>query len=314
MAKKKTPTKGKPEADSTLLAALLTPHHRQIILDTETTGLFATKGDRLLELGCVEIVEGKLTGKVFHAFVNPQRDVPAEAIAVHGLTGAFLRDKPTFDKVYKDFLAFVKGAEIVIHNAPFDVGFLNMELAKVGAKPITELVDKVTDTLTIAKQVWNGKRNSLDALCERLGVDNSGRTQHGALLDAQLLAEVYMRMGQGQSALSLLDGATQEQIKSQITAEDIIDLSTITLEVLKATDDELAEHEKTMDGIEKESKKMSVWRKLEKGLDVKAEYLPDGTLVQAKPAEPAPPRPAPESDPSEANESDDPRPSPSFEF
>ena len=282
-----------------------------IVFDTETTGLFPTKGDRLLEIGCVEVIDGKVTGKVFHSFVNPQRDVPAEAIAVHGLTGAFLRDKPTFDKVYKDFMSFVKDAEVVIHNAPFDVGFLNMELAKVGAPDFNSLVHKVTDTLAVAKQVWNGKRNSLDALCERLGVDNSGRTQHGALLDAQLLAEVYMRMGQGQSTLSLLDGATQEQIKSQVGADSIIDLSTITLEVLKATDEELAEHENTMNTIEKESKRMSVWRKLEKGLDIKTEYLPDGTPVQAKAPEPEPPKPAPVN---ETDESDEPRPAPSFEF
>ena len=293
MAKKKASSKAKGGVDAdefAALAALLPPSPRQIVLDTETTGLMAANGDRLVEIGCVEIVDGKVTGRIFHTFINPQRDIPDDAIAVHGLTAAFLRDKPTFEKVYRDFLEFVKHAEIIIHNASFDVGFLNMELEKVGGPQITDVVAKVTDTLAVAKQVWTSKKNSLDALCDRLGVDNSGRTQHGALLDAQLLAEVFLAMGRGQPGLSLDGGATVEQLRTTTSSDGSLDFSTLALPVLKASDAEQEAHEAYLTGMEKEGKKMSIWRKAERGLT--GDYLPDGTPV-TPPAPPPPPPPAP---------------------
>ncbi|HOZ65790.1 MAG TPA: DNA polymerase III subunit epsilon, partial [Burkholderiaceae bacterium] len=165
---------------------------RQIFLDTETTGLYPDQGDRIIEIGCVELVNRKLTGNNLHFYLNPGRDSHEEALKVHGITTEFLRDKPKFDAVADELLAYLGGAEIIIHNAAFDVGFLNKELSLVGREPFREFVASVTDTLVMAKEMYPGKRNGLDALCDRLGVDNSGRTLHGALLDAELLADVYI--------------------------------------------------------------------------------------------------------------------------
>ena len=174
---------------------------RQIFLDTETTGLYAEQGDRVIEIGCVELLNRKLTGNNLHYYLNPGRDSHEEALRIHGLTTAFLRDKPPFEAIVDDFLAYVQDAEIIIHNAAFDLGFLNMELKRVGKLPLRDYVAKVVDTLVMAKEMFPGKRNSLDALCDRLEVDNSGRTLHGALLDAELLADVYINMTRGQDAL-----------------------------------------------------------------------------------------------------------------
>ena len=163
---------------------------RQIVLDTETTGLSAETGDRIIEIGCVELVNRKLTGRTFHHYLNPRREIHEDAIKVHGITNDFLSDKPEFEVIADDLLAFIDGAEIIIHNAPFDVGFLNTELSRVGRQPLKQHVSQVLDTLVMAKELYPGKRNSLDALCERLGVNHSARTYHGALLDAELLADV----------------------------------------------------------------------------------------------------------------------------
>ncbi|MCO5117598.1 MAG: DNA polymerase III subunit epsilon, partial [Burkholderiaceae bacterium] len=171
---------------------------RQIVLDTETTGLSAEGGDRIIEIGCVELVGRKLTGNNLHLYLNPERDSHEDALKVHGISNEFLRDKPKFAEVAADFLRYVEGAEIIIHNAAFDVGFLDKELERVGQPPFGHFVEAVTDTLAMAKQLYPGKRNSLDALCDRLEVDNSSRTLHGALLDAELLADVYINLTRGQ--------------------------------------------------------------------------------------------------------------------
>lgn len=165
---------------------------RQIILDTETTGMDPQQGDRLVEIGCVEVMNYVPTGKTYHVYINPEREVPAEAVAVHGLTTQFLKDKPYFSQIYTDFLDFVAEGHLVIHNAAFDMKFINAELRKVGHRPIPD--KRVTDTLMLARKKFPGSPASLDALCRRFGIDNSAREYHGALLDAQLLSEVYLEM------------------------------------------------------------------------------------------------------------------------
>jgi DNA polymerase-3 subunit epsilon len=176
---------------------------RQVFLDTETTGLYADQGDRVIEIACVEMVNRKLTGRHFHRYVNPERESHEEALRIHGITSAFLADKPLFATVAQELLDFVRGAQLVIHNAAFDLGFLNAELARLQMPVITGQALSVLDTLTLAKEMFPAKRNNLDALCDRLDVDRSGRTLHGALLDAELLAEVYINMTRGQNSLMI---------------------------------------------------------------------------------------------------------------
>ncbi len=229
---------------------------RQIFLDTETTGLSAESGDRVIELGCVELINRKLTGNNLHFYFNPGRDSHEDALKVHGISNEFLRDKPKFASVVQEILSYVEGAEIIIHNAAFDVGFLNKELELAGQKPFTTYVDGVVDTLVMAKQMYPGKRNSLDALCERLGVDNSGRTLHGALLDAELLADVYINLTRGQEAL-LIDAGTEE---GQAGSEEAVDLSAFVLPVLKANAQELAAHDEQMAQLDKASGGKTLWR------------------------------------------------------
>ncbi len=229
---------------------------RQIFLDTETTGLSAEGGDRVIELGCVELVNRKLTGNNLHFYFNPGRDSHEDALKVHGISNEFLRDKPKFASVVQEILSYVEGAEIIIHNAAFDIGFLNKELELAGQKPFTTYVEGVVDTLVMAKQMYPGKRNSLDALCERLGVDNSGRTLHGALLDAELLADVYINLTRGQEAL-LIDAGTEE---GQAGSEESIDLSAFVLPVLKANPQELAAHDDQMAQLDKASGGKTLWR------------------------------------------------------
>jgi DNA polymerase-3 subunit epsilon len=229
---------------------------RQIFLDTETTGLSAEGGDRVIELGCVELVNRKLTGNNLHFYFNPGRDSHEDALKVHGISNEFLRDKPKFAAVVQEILNYVEGAEIIIHNAAFDVGFLNKELELAGQKPFTTFVEGVVDTLVMAKQMYPGKRNSLDALCERLGVDNSGRTLHGALLDAELLADVYINLTRGQEAL-LIDAGSDE---GQAGSEEAVDLSAFVLPVLKANAQELAAHDDQMAQLDKASGGKTLWR------------------------------------------------------
>ena len=229
---------------------------RQIFLDTETTGLSADNGDRVIEIGCVELLNRKLTGNNKHFYLNPGRDSHEEALKVHGLTSEFLRDKPVFEAVADDLLAYLQGAEVIIHNAPFDMGFLNKELALLGRAPLREVVLSVTDTLALAKEMFPGKRNSLDALCGRLGVDNSGRTLHGALLDAELLADVYINMTRGQEALLIDAGSSQGDGQHVQT----IDLSVFKLPVLSANEQEMAAHEQVLAELDKASGGKTVWR------------------------------------------------------
>lgn len=229
---------------------------RHIILDTETTGLNPATGDRIVEIGCVEMVNRRLTGRHLHYYVNPERDVPEGAVNVHGLTAQFLSDKPLFASIAEEIMAFVEDAEIVIHNAPFDLGFLDMEF-KLLKKPLfSKQVVRVIDTLADARQMFPGKRNSLDALCERFDVRNDHRTLHGALLDAELLAEVYLAMTRGQNDLTIdLDhgqGKGAENALAQMPfPKDLL--------VLAATDEESVLHEKTLEDIAKKAKKTPVW-------------------------------------------------------
>ncbi len=233
---------------------------RQIVLDTETTGLSAANGDRIIEIGCVELLSRKLTGNNKHFYLNPERDSHEDALKVHGISNEFLRDKPKFIEVADELLEYLQGADIIIHNAPFDVGFLNREFELVGRGPIASVVASVTDTLVMAKEMFPGKRNSLDALCSRLEVDNSGRTLHGALLDAELLADVYINMTRGQDAL-LID---VEPTETTTTEVPIVDLTTFTLTVLTAGAEELVAHEAVLTQLDKSSGGKTIWRDAEK--------------------------------------------------
>ena len=231
---------------------------RQIVLDTETTGLEVVLGHRIIEIGAVEIVSRRLTGKRFHRYVNPEREIDPGALEVHGLTSEFLQDKPRFRELAAELLEFVRGAELIIHNAPFDVGFLDYELRLLDLQPISEHCPQITDTLRMARDFHPGKRNGLDALCERYEVDNSARTLHGALLDAELLAEVYLAMTRGQETL-VMDLAPARHGAGD--AE--MDLSTIQLVVLRATAEELAAHHQQLEAIDKTAKAGCVWKRLE---------------------------------------------------
>ncbi len=228
---------------------------RQVVLDTETTGLSADNGDRLVEIGCIELVNRKLSGRHLHLYVNPQRPSEPGALAVHGLTEEFLADKPLFAQVVDELLAFVADSELIIHNAPFDVGFLDAELSRLGREPLRAHVVSVIDSLALAKQMFPGKQNSLDALCRRFEVDNSCRTLHGALLDAGLLADVYVQMTRGQD--SLVIDAGQHTVQTQVTRRD---LSMFSLPVLPPSVEELEAHESVLGQLDKSSGGKTVWR------------------------------------------------------
>jgi DNA polymerase III subunit epsilon len=229
---------------------------RQIVLDTETTGLSAEGGDRIIEIGCVELLARKLTGNNKHFYLNPERDSHEDALKVHGISNEFLRDKPKFAAVADELMEYLAGAEIIIHNAAFDVAFLNKELELLGKPPFKTCVGQVTDTLAMAKEMYPGKRNSLDALCDRLGVDNSSRTLHGALLDAELLADVYINLTRGQDAL-LIDIADSGTAGGIVTR---VDLTAFTLPVLLANDQENAAHEDVLKQLDKASGGKTLWR------------------------------------------------------
>ncbi|RQO81475.1 DNA polymerase III subunit epsilon [Acidovorax sp. FJL06] len=230
---------------------------RQIVLDTETTGLSADNGDRIIELGCVELLNRKLTGNNLHLYFNPGRDSHEDALKVHGISNEFLKDKPKFAEVVDEIVQYLQGAEIIIHNAAFDVGFLNKELELTGRPAFRTYVESVTDTLAMAKEMYPGKRNSLDALCDRLGVDNSGRTLHGALLDAELLADVYINLTRGQDALLMADDAQDGADGVKVAA---IDLSGLVLPVLSASEQELVAHGEVLTQIDKASGGKTIWR------------------------------------------------------
>jgi DNA polymerase-3 subunit epsilon len=225
--------------------------NRIVVLDTETTGLEVASGHRIIEIGCVEIVDRRTTGKVLHHYIHPEREIDPGAQAVHGISLEDLEGKPRFAELADEILEFLTGAEIVIHNAAFDVGFLNAELARL-EKPAVTTIAKVTDSLALARAQFQGKKNSLDALCERLGVDNSGRTMHGALLDAQLLAEVYLALTRGQSALSI------DVEESSFGLQAAAAVSTGEMVVLAASEEERAAHEQVLDSMAK--KVAPIWR------------------------------------------------------
>lgn len=254
---------------------------RQIMLDTETTGLDPTEGHRIIEIGCVEMVNRRLTGNTYHQYLNPGREIDAAAIEVHGITNDFLADKPRFADVMPDFLEFVRGAELVIHNAPFDVGFLNHEFVRVaeeGARPVLDAqsadagsatllriedICAITDSLALARSLRPGQKNDLDSLCRHYGVDNAQRTLHGALLDAEILADVYLAMTGGQTALfddardpAGVAAAVQSEIRRIVVARG-------TLPVIPPTAEELAAHEAWLEELDKKSGGRCLWRKLD---------------------------------------------------
>jgi DNA polymerase-3 subunit epsilon len=233
---------------------------RQIILDTETTGLSADNGDRIIEVGCVELLNRRYTGRNLHHYVNPQRPSHEDAVRVHGLTDAFLADKPVFAAIADEFLAYIAGAELIIHNAAFDIGFLDAELKRLGRSKLRDHVSGVIDTLLMARSMYPGKANSLDALCRRLEVDNTGRTLHGALLDAELLGEVYIRLTRGQDSLVIDDTVHASNSAAGQEAAPQVDLSRYTLPVITASAAEAALHEQVLTEIDKSSGGKTVWR------------------------------------------------------
>jgi DNA polymerase III subunit epsilon len=227
---------------------------RQIILDTETTGLDPALGNRILEIGGVEIVNRQPTGKHFHRYINPERESEEGALQVHGITSEFLADKPKFREIAQEFLDYVAGAELVIHNAPFDIAFLNHELRLLDRKPMKTYCPSVVDTLKQARELHPGKRNNLDALCERYQINNAGRTLHGALLDAQLLAEVYLAMTRGQGSL-MIDAAPATVASADENKREIVEII-----VLRASEEELLAHEQQVAAIDKASGGKCLWK------------------------------------------------------
>lgn len=227
---------------------------RQVVLDTETTGLDVAQGNRIIEIGCVEVDRRRLTGRHYHQYVNPQREVEEGALEVHGITDEYLADKPLFSDVVDEFLTFVEGSELLIHNAAFDIAFLDAELERLD-RGYGRMADycKITDTLAIARKKHPGQRSNLDALCKRYGVDNSQRDLHGALLDAEILADVYLLMTGGQTNLVLADGNESESRGEQAQAATRIDRAGLSLRVAIATEEELAAHEKLLARIQKSS-------------------------------------------------------------
>ena len=229
---------------------------RQIILDTETTGLSPEDGDRIVEIGCIELKSRQMTENHFQRYLNPERDSSPEAFKVHGLTTAFLSDKPKFADIAQEFCDYIRGAELIIHNAPFDLGFLNAELKRLDIPPVETLVRKVTDTLAMAREIFPGRRNSLDALCERYEIDNTHRDLHGALVDSALLADVYLTMTRGQESLGIELISHLDEIDGNDPAHavrnDII--------IRKATPEEEATHEACLDDIGKKRKEPVIWR------------------------------------------------------
>jgi DNA polymerase-3 subunit epsilon len=235
---------------------------RRVVLDTETTGLNAGLGDRIIELGCIEILNRRVTGNHFHHYVNPERKSEDGALKVHGITQEFLEDKPRFREIAAEFLEYVRGSELIIHNAAFDVEFLNLELARIGQPPIEEHCAAIVDSLKLARELHPGKRNSLDALCERYQVDHAHRTLHGALLDAALLAEVYLAMTRGQDSLAI-------ELEPERAAGGawVAQGERPPLMIVPASVEELAEHALLLDAIEAENKAPSVWRRLEAAME-----------------------------------------------
>ncbi|BFM47879.1 DNA polymerase III subunit epsilon [Marinomonas sp. THO17] len=233
---------------------------RQIVLDTETTGIDPKQGHRLIEIGCVEMMGRKLTKKHFHVYINPDREVEEEAYRVHGISDEFLADKPRFHQVAQEFFDFIKGAELIIHNAPFDIGFIDHEFALLGAGfPKVAEVCQIFDSLVYARKKHPGQKNNLDALCKRYGIDNSHRELHGALLDSEILADVYLLMTGGQTSLGLATSADSQGEEGDVEAIRRLSADRPALKVLRANDTELQAHEERLDLIEKKAGQ-ALWR------------------------------------------------------
>jgi len=228
---------------------------RQIVLDTETTGLSASDGHRIIEIGCVEMENRRLTGRTFHQYLNPERDIDEGAMQVHGLTLEMLADKPLFEQIADEFLEFVAGAEILIHNAAFDVGFLDAELKRLRRPPLSQFCGDVTDTLAMARELHPGRRNSLDVLCDRYGVSNAHRKLHGALLDAELLADVYLAMTRGQDSLEIVSTATSQAAQVTLSGE----WPPRNLPILKASEQERRAHAEQIASITKDRGEPALW-------------------------------------------------------
>lgn len=236
---------------------------RQIFLDTETTGLSPESGDRIIEIGCVEMINRRLTGRHLHFYINPERPSHEDAVKIHGLTDEFLADKPVFATLADEILDYCRGAEIIIHNASFDIGFLNAELKRLNKGVFGDHIEGVLDTLVMAREMFPGKSNSLDALCRRLEVDNTHRTLHGALMDAELLAEVYINMTRGQDAL-LIDADDEAGGEGQGALDmAAIDLRSFDLPVIQPTAEEAEAFEKALSDIDKASGGKTLWKSLE---------------------------------------------------
>lgn len=231
---------------------------RQIVLDTETTGLEHSDGHRVIEIGCVEVRNRSITGENFHKYLQPDRHIDEGAIAVHGITNEFLTDKPRFAEILQDFIAFIDGSELIIHNAAFDVGFLNAEFKRAGYEKRIEDHCQVLDSLAMARETWPGQRNSLDALCKRLEISNAHRTLHGALLDSEILADVYLRMTGGQTDLILDDDGEGDAGGDELSLA-YSGVNAARLKIVKATDAELLEHQKWLDKLATESANGCLW-------------------------------------------------------
>jgi len=231
---------------------------RQIVLDTETTGLEPSQGHRIIEIGCVELIERRPTGNDFHQYLQPDREIDAGAVEVHGITNEFLADKPRFEDVVQDFMDYVQDAELIIHNAPFDVGFINAELQRLQNWDSLESYCSITDTLVMARKKHPGQRNSLDALCGRYDIDNSQRQKHGALLDAEILAEVYLAMTGGQSAL-FVDDADGEAGSGEAQQIRRLPADRPALKIVRASKEEQEQHQQCLENLEKNSGIKSQW-------------------------------------------------------
>lgn len=243
-------------------ACLITDMTRQIFLDTETTGLSPESGDRIIEIGCVEMVNRRLTGRHLHHYFNPERPNHEDAVRIHGLTDEFLADKPLFASLADEIIEYCRGAEVIIHNAAFDIGFLDAELKRVGKGKFRDHVAGVIDSLVMAREMFPGKSNSLDALCKRLEVDNTHRTLHGALMDAELLAEVFINMTRGQDAL-LMDTEGSEGEGAGALEAAAVDFSAFELPVLGPSAEEAEAFEKALLDLDKAAGGQAVWRKFE---------------------------------------------------
>jgi len=236
---------------------------RQIILDTETTGLETSDGHRIIEIGCVELINRRLTGNHYHQYIQPERVVPDDAIEIHGITNEFLVDKPLFAQIAQEFVDFIKGAELVIHNAPFDVGFINCEFGLLGPE-WGKVQDQcgILDTLKMAREMHPGQRNTLDALCKRYDIDNASRTLHGALLDSEILADVYLAMTGGQTSL-FIEAEKEQSVSGSSQERALISADRPALRVIGASAEELTAHAGYLDLVEKSAGGTSVWRALE---------------------------------------------------